>query len=85
MREYDRNKRILPWTDNDREKEKEKTQILLQAQAQKDEEYDLSKKMDQLLKYAKVVSVRDIQKKEAKKIDAEYKKKRGKIRFNDGT
>ena len=79
MKEYDRRRPILPWSDADREKEKEKSQILLQAQQCKDEEYDLSKRMQQLLHYAKVVTIRDIQKKESKKIDAEYKKKEEKL------
>ena len=79
MKEYDRRRPILPWSDADREKEREKSQILLQAQQCKDEEYDLSKRMQQLLHYAKVVTIRDIQKKESKKIDAEYKKKEEKL------
>ena len=64
MRDYDRRRPILHWSDMEREKEKEKTQILLQAKQYKDESLDLSKRMDQLLRYAKVVTIRDMQKKE---------------------
>ena len=79
MREYDRRRPILPWSDAEKEKEKERTQILLHAKECKEEDYDLSKRMEQLLHYAKVVTIRDIQKKEAKKIDAEFKKKEEKL------
>ena len=67
MRDYDKRRPILPWSDMEREKEKEKTQILLQAKQYKDEGLDLSKRMDQLLRYAKVVTIRDMQKKESRK------------------
>ena len=76
MREFDRKRAILPWTPSE---EKEKTQILLYAKQCKEEEYDLSKRMQQLLHYAKVVTIRDIQKKESRKIDAEFKKKDEKL------
>ena len=79
IKEYDRKRPILPWSDANREKEKERTQIILNAKQCKEEEYDLSKRMEQLLKYAKVVTIRDIQKKESKKIDAEFKKKEEKL------
>ena len=79
IKDYDRKRSILPWSDADREKEKERTQILLNAKQCKDEEYDLSKRMEQLLNYAKVVTIRDIQKKESKKIDGEFKKKEEKL------
>ena len=79
MREFDKKRPILPWSEAEREKEKEKTQILLNAKQCKDEELDLSKRMEQLLHYAKVVTIRDMQKKETKKIDAEFKKKEEKL------
>ena len=47
MREFDRQRPILPWTPADREKEKEKTQILLYAKQCKEEDFDLSKRMNQ--------------------------------------
>ena len=40
--------------------------------------------MDQLLKYAKVVSIRDLQKKEHRRMEQAYKEKENKFRFNDG-
>ena len=67
MREYDRRRPFIPWSDADREKEKEKTQIILNAKQRKEEEYELSKRMNQLLNYAKVVTIRDIQKKRIQK------------------
>ena len=79
IRQFDRRRPKLPWLNGDQELEKEKTQILLNAKQCKEEEYDLSKRMNQLLHYAKVVTIRDIQKKESKKIDAEYKKKEEKL------
>ena len=79
MKEFDRRRPILPWSDADKEKEREKSQFLLQVQHTKEGEFDLSKRMDQLLHYAKVVTIRDIQKKESRKIDAEYKKKEEKL------
>ena len=79
IRQFDRRRPKLPWLNGDQELEKEKTQILLNAKQCKEEEYDLSKRMNQLLHYAKVVTIRDIQKKESKKIDAEFKKKEEKL------
>ena len=79
MREFDRRRPILTWSEAGLEKEKEKTQFLLNAKQCKEEDYDLSKRMQQLLHYAKLVTIRDIQKKESKKIDAEFKKKEEKL------
>ena len=39
--------------------------------------------MDQLLKYAKVVTIRDLQKKEHRQMEVAYKEKENKL-FNDG-
>lgn len=79
LRAFDKKRPRFPLSENEKEKEKEKSMILLSAKEAKEASFDLSKKMDQLLKYAKIVSVRDIQKKEMKQLDAAFKKKEEKL------
>ena len=62
-----------------RAQENKNKKILLFAKECKENELDLTKKMNQLLKYAKVVSVRDEQKKMRIKLKNEIKRKDEKL------
>ena len=52
--------------------------ILSMAKRAKENALDATKEMDQLLKYAKVVSIRDLQKKEHIKMEKDFKDKENK-------
>ena len=53
--------------------------IIAQAKRAKENNEDAVKEMDQMLKYAKVVTIRDIQKREHKQMEEDYKKKELKL------
>ena len=63
----------------DREKIAQTNSLLAAARKAKENSYDAAKEMDQMLKYAKVVTIRDIQKAEHKKMEEDYKKKEEKL------
>ena len=84
MQDFDSHNTFINWCHTNRAQETRNKKILLYAQQCKENGMDLSKRMDQLLKYAKIMTVRDEQKIENKKLKSEIKKKRRKIRFNYG-
>ena len=63
----------------DREKIAQTNSLLAAARKAKENSYDAAKEMDQMLKYAKVVTIRDIQKAEHKKMEEDYNKKEEKL------
>ena len=75
MKDFDLRRPSLPWCSTTREQENKNKKIILYAQQCKENDMDLSKKMNQMLNYAKVVSIRDEQKLENKKLKSEIKKK----------
>jgi hypothetical protein len=63
MQDFDSHNTFINWCHTNRAQETRNKKILLYAQQCKENGMDLSKRMDQLLKYAKIVTVRDEQKK----------------------
>ena len=79
MREYD-SKNLYPFFNRTtKAQEVKKRQILLFAKKCKENGLDLCKRMDQMLKYAKVATIRDEQKILNKKLESEMKKKEDKL------
>ena len=78
IRNYDKSHQKPKLSYLDREKIAQTNSLLAAARKAKENAYDAAKEMDQLLKYAKVVSIRDIQKAEHKKMEEDYKKKKKK-------
>ena len=79
MQDFDSHNTFINWCHTNRAQETRNKKILLYAQQCKENGMDLSKRMDQLLKYAKIVTVRDEQKIENKKLKSEIKKKEEKL------
>ena len=79
MKEFDKTRPKRPLTAVDREKIVEGNNILAAARRARENNMDAARDMDQMLKYAKVVTVRDIQKKEHKMMEDMYKKKEAKL------
>jgi hypothetical protein len=84
LKEIDKTRVKVPLSYMDREKIAQNNYLLRAAKKAKEDAYDATKEMDQMLKYAKVVTIRDKQVAEHKRMEEIYKKKRRKIRFNDG-
>ena len=79
MKEYDIQKELFNFYKTHRHQETKNKKILFFAQQCKENELDLSKRMDQILKYAKCVNIRDKQKILNKKIKNDLKKKEEKL------
>ena len=79
MKEYDIQKELFNFYKTHRHQETKNKKILFFAQQCKENELDLSKRMDQILKYAKCVNIRDKKKKLNKKIKNDLKKKEEKL------
>ena len=84
IKNYDKTHKKPALSYMDREKIAQTNSLLDAARKAKENNFDAAKEMDQMLKYAKVVTIRDIQKAEHLKMEEDYKKKRKKIRINDG-
>ena len=67
MADFDLQNPYMNWCYSNRAKDTKNKKLLLYAKQCKENGMDLSKRMDQLLKYAKVVTIRDEQKEEKKK------------------
>ena len=79
IKQIDKNRPKYPLTQGDKEKQLQGTSILAAAKRAKENSLDAVKDMDKLLKYAKVVSIRDIQKKEHQQMEKAYKAKEDKL------
>ena len=79
MKEYDIQKELFNFYKTHRHQETKNKKILFFAQQYKENELDLSKRMDQILKYAKCVNILDKQKILNKKIKNDLKKKEEKL------
>ena len=79
IKQIDKNRPKYPMTQGDKEKQLQGNSILAAAKRAKENALDATKEMDQLLKYAKVVSIRDLQKKEHKQMEIAYKEKENKL------
>ena len=79
IKEIDKTRPKYPLTQGDRDKQFQGTSILAAAKRGKENGLDATKEMDQLLKYAKVVSIRDLQKKEHIDMENAYKAKENKL------
>ena len=79
IKQIDKTRPKYPLSQGDREKQIQDTSILAAAKRAKENALDATKEMDQLLKYAKVVSIRDIQKKEHRQMEQAYKEKENKL------
>ena len=79
MKDYDIQKELFNFYKTHRHQETKNKKILFFAQQCKENELDLSKRMDQILKYAKCVNIRDKQKILNKKIKNDLKKKDEKL------
>lgn len=79
MKEYDIQKELFNFYKTHRHQETKNKKILFFAKQCKENELDLSKRMDQILKYAKCVNIRDKQKILNKKIKNDLKKKEEKL------
>ena len=75
LKDYDIQRQNFNFYLTHRAQERKNKKILFYAQQCKENELDLSKKMDQILKYAKCVTIRDKQKILNKKIKNDLKKK----------
>ena len=64
LKQIDKKRPKYPLTQGEKEKKIQGNSILYAAKKAKEDGLDATKEMDQLLKYAKVVSIRDLQKKE---------------------
>ena len=84
MKEYDIQKELFNFYKTHRHQETKNKKILFFAQQCKENELGLSKRMDQILKYAKCVNIRDKQKILNKKNKKRPEKKRREIRRDDG-
>ena len=79
LQDLDKQNSYFNWCHTNRAQETRNKKILLYAQQCKENGLDLSKRMDQLLKYAKIVTIRDEQKIENKKYKSDMKKKDEKL------
>ena len=79
IKRIDKNRPKYPLSQGDKEKQIQGTSILAAAKRAKENALDATKEMDQLLKYAKVVTIRDLQKKEHKQMEQAYKEKENKL------
>ena len=79
IKQIDKNRPKYPLTQGDKEKQYQGASILAAAKRAKENSLDATKEMEQLLKYAKVVSIRDLQKKEHKDMENAYKAKENKL------
>ena len=79
MKEYDLIRPNYVWCNTGRAQEAKNKKILYYAKQCKENEMDLTKRMNQILKYAKVVTIRDEQKKESKRLKNDIKKKEEKM------
>ena len=75
MKEYDLIRPNYVWCNTGRAQEAKNKKILYYAKQCKENEMDLTKRMNQILKYAKVVTIRDEQKKVSKRLKNDIKKK----------
>ena len=79
IKQIDKNRPKYPLSQGDKEKKLQGNSILAAAKRAKENGLDETKEMDQLLKYAKVVSIRDLQKKEHRQMEVAYKEKENKL------
>ena len=79
IKQIDKKRPKYPLSQGDKEKISQGTSILAAAKKAKENNLDETKEMDQLLKYAKVVSIRDLQKKEHRNMEQAYKEKESKL------
>jgi hypothetical protein len=79
MKEYDLQRQDYYYYHTHRAQDAKNKKILFFAQQCKENGLDLSKRMDQILKYAKCVNIRDEQKILNKKLKSELKKKEEKL------
>ena len=79
LKEIDKTRPQYPQSQADKEKIIEGNSILANARKAKEAELDAAKDMEALLKYAKVVTIRDIQKQEHKDMEKAYKQKEEKL------
>ena len=78
LKELDKN-RPQYLTKSDKEKKNQNNSVLSAAQKAKEESLDAAKEMNQMLKYSKVVTIRDLQKNEHKQMEQRYKQKEAKL------
>jgi len=79
MKEYDLQRQNFYYYHTHRAQDAKNKKILFFAQQCKENGLDLSKRMDQILKYAKCVNIRDVQKIMNQKLKSELKKKDEKL------
>lgn len=79
LKEIDKTRVKVPLSYMDREKIAQNNYLLRAAKKAKEDAYDATKEMDQMLKYAKVVTIRDKQVAEHKRMEEIYKKKEEKL------
>ena len=79
LKQIDKKRPKYPITQGDKEKKIQGNSILAAAKKAKEDGLDATKEMDILLKYAKVVSIRDLQKKEHIKMEKDFKDKERKL------
>ena len=79
IKNYDKTHKKPALSYMDREKIAQTNSLLDAARKAKENNFDAAKEMDQMLKYAKVVTIRDIQKAEHLKMEEDYKKKEKKL------
>ena len=79
MKEFDIQRQNFNFYQTHRAQETKNKKILFYAQQCKENGLDLSKRMDQILKYAKCVNIRDKQKILNKKLKNELRRKEDKL------
>ena len=79
LKQIDKKRPKYPITQGEKDKKIQGNSILSAAKKAKEDGLDATKEMDQLLKYAKVVSIRDLQKKEHIKMEKDFRDKEKKL------